>query len=94
MKNPKTARDTLLKIYWTKGSLDEVIVEILHRGAPGDIKRIRGCEIRHIGRHWLELTSSTDIPYHRVLRIYYKSKLVFSRIKDDEVTSIDELLKY
>ncbi|MCD6502848.1 MAG: DUF504 domain-containing protein [Thermoplasmata archaeon] len=93
MKNPKTARDTLLKIFWVMGSLSDVIIEILHRGAPGDVKRIRGEDIRRVGKHWLETYSSSDIPYHRVLRIYYKGKLVFSRLKDDIVVDINELLR-
>ncbi len=38
----KGARETLLKIYWTKGSLEGVEIEILTRGAPNDVSIVSG----------------------------------------------------
>jgi len=72
------ARETLLKIYWTKGSLEGVEVEILTRGAPNDVSIVSGEEISRIGRHYLELRG-TKIPYHRVLKIRYRGEIVFQR---------------
>ncbi|HDJ50589.1 MAG TPA: DUF504 domain-containing protein [Thermoprotei archaeon] len=93
MKYPKTARDTLLKIFWIKRSLEDVKVELLFRGAPNDKVYITGKDIKHIGRHWLVTYSAGEIPYHRVLRIYYKNKLVFSRFKGEFVEDINDLIK-
>ncbi len=93
MKYPKTARDTLLKIFWIKGSLEDVKIELLFRGAPDDRIYLSGKDIKHIGRHWLITYSAGEIPYHRVLRIYYKDKLVFSRFKEDLIADINKLIK-
>jgi uncharacterized protein (UPF0248 family) len=60
----------------------EVEVEFVHRGAPGDRRRVSGDEIVGIepGHFTLEEAS---IPYHRVTEISYGGEVVFSRPPPD-----------
>ncbi|OGS41713.1 MAG: hypothetical protein A3K67_00375 [Euryarchaeota archaeon RBG_16_62_10] len=72
-------RDVLNRLRWTEGeSLDEAVVWYVHRGAPGDLARIRGSEIKELGRGFFEITDAS-IPYHRVRRIEYRGKVIFER---------------
>lgn len=72
-------RDVLNRIKWSSDcSLNRAEMVILHRGAPGNRKRIRGDQIISIGHQFFETTEAT-IPFHRVLEIWYEGKLVFDK---------------
>jgi len=72
-------REVLNKLKWTEGeSLDEAIVWYIHRGAPGDVLRIRGDIVKSLGRGFFD-TEDATIPYHRILRIDYRGKTLFRK---------------
>jgi uncharacterized protein (UPF0248 family) len=72
-------REILNKAKWDKKmEFDELEVVYLHRGAPNDLKKISGDEIVRIGKSFLGLKGK-EIPYHRVIKILYKRKLLFER---------------
>jgi uncharacterized protein (UPF0248 family) len=70
-------RDILNKIKWTK-DLKKVTVWYIHRGALHNTKMISGDEIMGIGRSFLE-TTTTSIPYHRIIKILYRDEVIFDR---------------
>jgi len=79
MGEPLFPRDVLNRIKWTSGSsLTRAQVVILHRGAPGDRKKIPGSQIISVGHLFFETTEAT-IPLHRILEIWYDGKLLFDR---------------
>lgn len=70
-------KDLLNKIKWTK-DLEKVKIWYLHRGAPNDTKILSGVEIKKINRSSLE-TETSNIPYHRIFKIFYGDKIIFKR---------------
>lgn len=69
------------KLKWTLGeSLDEATVWYLHRGAPGDRISIGGDRILSLDRGFFE-TDEAVIPYHRILKIEYRGKVIFDKEK-------------
>lgn len=72
-------REVLNEIKWKESpELDGVEIWYLHRGAPEDTMVIRGNEVVHIGRHYLELEGAS-IPYHRILKICFNGEVVYER---------------
>ncbi|HOK58892.1 MAG: DUF504 domain-containing protein [Methanothrix sp.] len=67
----------LNEMKWRGLDLDDVELEILHRGAPSDRIRARASEIT-LGRSFFTYMG-TEIPYHRIERIVYRGRTVFSR---------------
>lgn len=58
--------------------MGEAVVWYVHRGAPGDLMSVRGSEILDLGRGFFE-TAEAMIPYHRIARIEYKGRTVFTK---------------
>lgn len=56
----------------------EAEVVILHRGAPDNRRTIAGSEIVRIGPLFFE-TTETAIPYHRIIEIKHRGKILFNR---------------
>lgn len=56
-----------------------IMIFYFHRGAPGDMQSFMGKDIRELGKSFME-TSRGMIPYHRVLKIVYKEKVLFQKI--------------
>lgn len=74
-------RNILNKIKWSNDSdFSKVKIWYKHRGAPNDTKIIMGEEIISLGKSFLE-TKTAMIPYHRILKIVYKDKVLFDRFK-------------
>ncbi|HLF06609.1 MAG TPA: RNA repair domain-containing protein, partial [Thermoplasmata archaeon] len=72
-------RTILAQCRWDRHlSLSEVEVEYVHRGAPGDRRRIAGDDIVSIGPVRFDLEDAS-IPYHRVTVITYGGRTVFAR---------------
>ena len=72
-------REALNRIKWSEeGGLQRTTVWYVHRGAPGDIAKVEGTEIRSLGSLFFELDEAS-IPYHRVLRIDHRGVTVFER---------------
>ena len=72
-------RDALLKRKWSDEDLDELTIEYISRGSPGDRARFHGHEILHIGRSFVELSEGTMIPFHRMTGIFKGDELIWSR---------------
>jgi len=76
-------REVLNRLKWTKGeSLDDAVITYVHRGAPGDVMRIDGTSIKELGRGFFD-TDEVTIPYHRILRIEYRGKVLFEKTPRD-----------
>ena len=77
-----TARDVINKLKWSRG-LEGCLVLIRHRGAPGDVKALRGELVKDVGKHYLTYVEDgreTYIPYHRVLEVVdAEGRVVFRR---------------
>jgi uncharacterized protein (UPF0248 family) len=62
--------------------LERASIVILHRGAPGDERRIEGRSIEALGRGFMRVRSpegGVEIPYHRILRIEVNGRKVWER---------------
>jgi uncharacterized protein (UPF0248 family) len=76
MSNP---RDILNNIKWNSNyNLDYTEIWYIHRGAPDDTKIISGKDIVNLDRSFM-YTTSAAIPYHRIFKIIYKNKVIFTR---------------
>ena len=67
----------LNEIKWRGLDMEKCEIDVLHRGATDDRITIRGSEIS-LGRSFFTF-GGTMIPYHRILRIRYDGRTVFSR---------------
>jgi uncharacterized protein (UPF0248 family) len=77
-----TAREAINKLKWSRG-LNGCTILIRHRGAPSDVKALKGELIKEVGRTFLiyvEGGVEVYIPYHRVLEVINaKGETVFKR---------------
>ena len=73
------ARDVLLRSKWSNDSLDHISIIYISRGSEGGRDSLRGDEIEHIGRSFLELKDGGMIPFHRITGIQMDGKMVWSR---------------
>jgi len=72
-------RDVLLKERWSSGSIEDLSIEYLNRGAPGDRSFISGSDIVHLGRSFMERSDGTKIPFHRVTAIFRNDASIWGR---------------
>jgi uncharacterized protein (UPF0248 family) len=82
-----TIRDLLNREKWaSEAGLGDLEIVILHRGAPGDLKVIRGDSIADIApRAMLVIEGGEDtvIPYHRVRIIRRGDTVIWRRAPKD-----------
>jgi len=72
-------REVLNKLRWTEGeSLSDAVIWYVHRGVPGDVKKITGQSITSLGKGFFD-TDEATIPYHRILRIDYGARTLFEK---------------
>ncbi len=76
----KHPRNILNEIKWRGLNISKCEVFYIHRGAPNDMKVVRGDEIKEIAPSFFSLRSGTMIPYHRIFRITYVGKVVYEKI--------------
>ena len=65
-------RYLLNEIKWTKKIQDDFVICYIHRGAPGNTRRINFSYIGKIGKGWFEITEGRDlvyIPFHRIIYV-------------------------
>lgn len=78
-----TIRDTLNKIKWSgKGGLGGCEIVIIHRGAPGNRRVIRGEDVADVAPRALiciEGGQEVVIPYHRVVSLVRDGEVIWSR---------------
>ncbi len=70
-------REILNEIKWRGLPLEKCEIDLLHRGAPGDIITLKGNEVG-LGKSFFSC-GGTEIPYHRIQRIRYEGIEVFGR---------------
>ncbi len=72
-------KEVLNRLRWTDGeSLEEAVIWYVHRGAPGNVRKIAGASIISLGRGFFD-TDEATIPYHRILRIDCRGMTLFMR---------------
>jgi len=77
-------RAILNRLKWTDGEdLTDAKITYLHRGAPGNARRIEGDEIIELERSFF-VTDDAKIPYHRIRRIEYRGRVLFSSEAEEE----------
>ena len=78
------ARETLNFLKWgERCDPARVAVTYIHRGAPGDIRKISGDEIRELDRSFMVL-EECSIPYHRIVLIEREGETLFRRRRKNE----------
>lgn len=70
-------RAILNEIKWRGLDMERCEIEVLHRGAPKDRIILKGSDIS-LGRSFFA-SGETMIPYHRIVRIRYDGRAVYSR---------------
>ena len=79
----RTSHRLLLRLYHdARYSFEEVYVEYIDRGAPGDRSGVGGGEISQLDRDYMVIESTEGqsfIPYHRVTAIRYRGRLLWDR---------------
>jgi uncharacterized protein (UPF0248 family) len=71
----------LNQIKWTKKyDLNKIVIFYVHRGSINNTKIIKGKKIKLIGKSFIE-TINSNIPYHRIIKIEYDTKVIFDRNK-------------
>ncbi len=78
-----TSHELLLK-FWhdSRYNFQEVRVEYVDRGAPGDRSAISGTDIHILDAYYFEIISEQGvkyIPYHRIRKIMYDGTIIWER---------------
>ncbi len=74
------ARNIINMILWHPGmEINEIKITYIHRGVPGNLKQINGNSIERIERGFLILREGTQIPYHRIVKIENKNKILYKK---------------
>jgi uncharacterized protein len=74
------ARNIINMILWHPGmDINEIKITYIHRGVPGNLKQINGNSIDRIERGFLILREGTQIPYHRIVKIENKNKILYKK---------------
>lgn len=75
----KHSRDILNELKWKGVDCRECYIEYTHRGAPNDTKTVSFNDIIDIGRSFFTILPDTMIPYHRIRRIKFKDKTLYTK---------------
>jgi len=91
----RTVRTILNELKWRSDrDFSRVVVEYIHRGAPGDLASTTGAGILELapwmmvvgrsaghasGRAAFPEPGKAAIPYHRIVRVLYDGQVVFDR---------------
>jgi uncharacterized protein (UPF0248 family) len=60
-------------------SIDHAKISYIHRGAPGNLKTIKGCFVDQIGKWVLDTKRWNSNPFHRIIKIEYNDKPLYIR---------------
>jgi uncharacterized protein (UPF0248 family) len=72
-------REILNELKWRKErDISKAEIWYVHRGAPNDTKIVTGNEILDL-EHSFMVLADASIPYHRIFKIIYESKIIFER---------------
>jgi len=74
------ARHIINMILWhPEMEINEIRITYIHRGAPGDLKKINGNSLKRVERGFLILSDETQIPYHRIVKIEINNKILWKK---------------
>jgi uncharacterized protein (UPF0248 family) len=74
------ARHIINMILWhPEMEINEIKITYIHRGAPGDLKKINGNSLKRVERGFLILSDETQIPYHRIVKIEIDNKILWKK---------------
>jgi uncharacterized protein len=74
------ARHIINMILWhPEMEINEIKITYIHRGAPGDLKKINGNSLKRVERGFLILSDETQIPYHRIVKIEINNKILWKK---------------
>ena len=74
------AKNILNMVLWhPKMKIDQVKISYIHRGAPGNLKTIKGSFIDRLENGFLILNDGAQIPFHRIIKIEYNDKTLYIR---------------
>lgn len=59
--------------------INETTITYIHRGAPGNLKKINGSSIEMVERGFLIINEGTNIPYHRIVKIEIGNKTLWKK---------------
>jgi uncharacterized protein (UPF0248 family) len=80
-----TIRDLLNKIKWTSDKgLEDCEIVIVHRGAPGDLKVIKGIYVKDVAPRAIICEEDEEeliIPYHRIMTIRRGHEVLWEKRK-------------
>ena len=72
-------KEILNRLRWDQGeSLEEATIWYVHRGAPGDVATVPGSDVAALEKGFMQV-GEASIPYHRIIRIEYRGKVVFDK---------------
>ena len=75
-------KQVLDKLKWAEGKLKTCVITIVHRGAAGNFRKIKGSDIVSTDRSFMYVRSGAEtvaIPYHRIVRIEVEGKCIWER---------------
>ncbi|MEM2282235.1 MAG: RNA repair domain-containing protein [Candidatus Hadarchaeales archaeon] len=75
-------KEVLDKLKWAEGKLGSARILIVHRGAPGNVREIRGSDIVSMNRSFMYVRSAPEpvaIPYHRIVKIEVDGECVWKK---------------
>jgi len=74
------AKNILDMIIWhPQMDVKQTKITYIHRGSKGNLKTIKGDQINRLERGFLILDEETQIPYHRIIKIEYKDKILWNK---------------
>ena len=74
------AKNILNMVLWPpRMNINPAKISYIHRGAPGNLKTIKGSFIDRLENGFLILNDGTQIPFHRIIKIEYNDKTLYIR---------------
>jgi len=74
------AKNILNMVLWhPRMKINQAKISYIHRGAPGNLKTIKGSFIDRLENGFLILNDGTQIPFHRIIKIEYNDKTLCIR---------------
>jgi hypothetical protein len=74
------AKNILNMVLWhPRMKINQAKISYINRGAPGNLKTIKGSFIDRLENGFLILNDGTQIPFHRIIKIEYNDKTLYIR---------------
>jgi uncharacterized protein len=81
------AKNILNMVLWhPEMEIEDSIITYIHRGAKNNLKKIRGDSVTKLEGGFLILKDGTQIPFHRIIKIEYKDKLLWKRRSEKTIS--------